>query len=135
MRHDVDACWAELVALSLCAAEVVYVRMVLEDIGRAQTAPTLLFVDTRRHGTRGGPRPGPELADEARRAAALLHAREMESDGEIEVTRVHTNWNIADALTKALGRDRFRELTAQFRRARVVGGRALAVVHALGLLD
>ena len=38
-----------------------------------------------------------------------------------------------DALTKALGRDRFRELTAQFRRARVVGGRALAVVRALGL--
>ena len=40
-----STCWAELVALSLCAAEVVYVRMVLEDIGRAQTAPTLLFVD------------------------------------------------------------------------------------------
>ena len=64
-----------------------------------------------------------------------FYAREMESDGEIEVTRVHTNWNIADALTKALGRDRFRELTAQFRRARVVGGRALAVVRALGLLN
>ena len=48
---------------------------------------------------------------------------EMESDGEICVTRVHTNFNIADALTKALSRDRFRELTAQFRRARVVGVR------------
>ena len=64
-----------------------------------------------------------------------FYAREMETDGEIRVTRVHTNWNVADALTKALSRDRFRELTAQFRRYRVLGGRALAVVRALGLME
>ena len=128
-----STCWAELVALSLCAAEVVYVRMVLEDIGRAQTAPTLLFVDN--EAARAVAR-DPVLNSQMKHVARRhFYAREMESDGEIEVTRVHTNWNIADALTKALGRDRFRELTAQFRRARVVGGRALAVVRALGLLE
>ena len=64
-----------------------------------------------------------------------FYAREMETAGEVRVERVHTNYNLADALTKGLARERFRALTALFRRGRVLGDRAAAVVRALGLLE
>ena len=39
-----STCWAELVAMSLAAAEVVYCRALLESIGLGPTAPTELAV-------------------------------------------------------------------------------------------
>ena len=59
-----------------------------------------------------------------------FYVREMEEAGEVSVARVDTKWNLADALTKALGRDRLRMLTAAFRSARVLGGRGLAALRA-----
>ena len=55
----------------------------------------------------------------------------MEEAGEVSVARVDTKWNLADALTKALGRDRLRMLTAAFRSARVLGGRGLSALRAV----
>ena len=128
-----STCWAELVALSLAAAEVVYVRMVLEDIGRAMAGPTQLFVDN--EAAKQVAR-DPVLNSQMKHVAHRhFYAREMETAGEVRVERVHTNYNVADALTKGLARERFRTLTALFRRGRVLGDRAAAVVRALGLLE
>ena len=47
------------------------------------------------------------------------------------MTRVDTKYNLADALTKALKVDRFKELTALIRRSRVYGGRAVSAMRAV----
>ena len=61
----------------------------------------------------------PVVIDPKKAVIALKWAvREMEEAGEVSVARVDTKWNLADALTKALGRDRLRMLTAALRRAR-----------------
>ena len=46
------------------------------------------------------------------------------------MTHVDTKFNISDILTKALKIDRFLELAAQLRRARVHGGKAMSALRA-----
>ena len=58
------------------------------------------------------------------------YAKEMQADGEIEVTWLETKLNIADALTKALALPLFVSLTSSMRRMRVLGGRALSAMSA-----
>ena len=58
------------------------------------------------------------------------YAKEMQADGEVEITWVETKGNLADALTKALALPLFLELTAKMRRMRVFGGRALSAMRA-----
>ena len=58
------------------------------------------------------------------------YAKEMQADGEIEVTWVATKLNVADVLTKALALPQFQELVGRMRRLHVYGGRALSAMRA-----
>ena len=117
-----STCEAELVALSVCAAEVMYFRLLLEELGFEQTKPTVVHVDNTA---------AKQIASEPVLASEMKHvrrrhyfARHMQEAGEITVNWVDTKYNWADALTKALPAARHRELTAQFRRLRNESERA-----------
>ena len=45
----ISTCEAELVAASMCAAAVSYMRLLLEELGYMQTAPTKIYVDNKAH--------------------------------------------------------------------------------------
>ena len=105
-----------------------YYRCVLAAVGRAQKQPTLMFVDNEAaKQVARDPVMNSNMKHVARRH---FYAREMEADGEISVARVDTKYNIADALTKAMSASRLRELTAHFRDAKVMAGRALSAMRA-----
>ena len=122
-----STCAAELVAMSVTAAEVVYIRRLLEMMGYAQTAPTPLYVDNK---ASEAVAKDPVLNNGMKHVARRhYYAKEMQADGEIEVTWVETKLNLADALTKALALPLFVSLTSSMRRVRVLGGRALSAMR------
>ena len=114
--------------MSVTAAEVVYIRRLLEMMGYAQTAPTPLYVDNK---ASEAVAKDPVLNNGMKHVARRhYYAKEMQADGEIEVTWVETKLNLADALTKALAVPLFLSLTSSMRRVRVLGGRAVSAMRA-----
>ena len=114
--------------MSLTAAEVVYVRRLMELMGFEQKAPTPLYVDNK---AAEAVAKDPVLNNGMKHVARRhYYAKEMQADGEVEITWVETKGNLADALTKALALPLFLELTAKMRRVRVFGGRALSAMRA-----
>ena len=87
--------------------------------GRAfeQRAPTPLYVDNK---ASEAVAKDPVLNNGMKHVARRhYYVKEMQADGEIEVTWVATKLNIADVLTKALALPQFRELVARMRRLQV----------------
>ena len=123
-----STCAAELVAMSVTAAEVVYVRRLLEAMGFAQANPTPLYVDNK---ASEAVAKDPVLNNGMKHVARRhYYAKEMQADGEIAVTWVETKLNLADALTKALALPQFIALVARMRRLQVLGGRAVTAMRA-----
>ena len=97
-------------------------------MGRKQTLPTLVYIDN--EAARAVAK-DPVLSSAMKHVARRhFYAREMQDNGEVSIVRVDTKFNISDILTKALKIDRFLELAAQLRRARVHGGKAMSALRA-----
>ena len=123
-----STCHAELVAMSMTAAEVIYVRMLMMLMGFEQTAPTPVFVDNKAAET---------VAKDPVMNNGMKHvnrrhyfAKEAQLDGEVKFEWVETKGNLADALTKALALPQFQALTGQMRKMTVLGGKALSAMRA-----
>ena len=113
----------------MTAAEVVYIRRLLEAMGYEQKSPTPLHVDNK---ASEAVAKDPVLNNGMKHVARRhYYAKEIVSDGEIEVTWVETKLNLADALTKALALPQFVALVARMRRLQVYGGRALSAMRAV----
>ena len=105
---------AELVAASMAAADVVYVRMVLSFLGIALDGPTPLAIDNSGAAA---------IALDPSMRSALKHVsrrhyyvRDMFEAGEILPVRIGTADNVADLMTKPLPPERHRMLAARLRR-------------------
>ena len=123
-----STCAAELVAMSVTAAEVVYIRRLLEAMGFEQLAPTVLYVDNK---ASEAVAKDPVLNNGMKHVARRhYYAKEMQADGEVAVTWIETKLNLADAMTKALPLPHFQKLTAAMRRLQVLGGRAVSAMRA-----
>ena len=97
---------AEIMSASLCAAEIVYHRGLLRELGADVSKPTVLRIDNRG---------ALELAKDARSCQRSRHIerrylkiREWVASGEITVEYVPTADNPSDLLTKALDAPTFR---------------------------
>eukprot|EP00966_Prymnesium_polylepis_P250797 5799143-Prymnesium_polylepis.2 len=96
---------AEIMAASLAAAEIIFLRGLLREMGVDVTEPTTLFVDNQ----------GAEALAKDRRSCQrsrhierrYLKVREWVHHGEIKVVYVTTEHNPADLLTKSLERGPF----------------------------
>ena len=115
--------------MSVTAAEVVYIRRLLAlMLGTAELPPTPLHVDNK---ASEAVAKDPVLNNGMKHVARRhYYAKEMQADGEIEVTWVATKLNVADVLTKALALPQFQELVGRMRRLHVYGGRALSAMRA-----
>ena len=94
-RGPVSTCEAELVAASMCAAAVIYMRLLLEEIGYEQKQPTKLYVDNKA---------ARFIATDPVQSAALKHVkrrhffiREMSELGEVVVVWIASKCNLADS--------------------------------------
>lgn len=102
---------AEYIALSACASKIIWTRQILADIGIPQHQPTTVYEDNR---------PAIDLAHNAILSDRTMHIdvkchkiRERIKDGLIEVLQIPSHANIADAMTKPLGRIKFEEFRSQ----------------------
>ena len=100
-----STCEAELVAASMCAASVCYLRLLLEEIGYEQREPTRIFVDNVA---------AKFVSCDPVQSAALKHvkrrqffSREMQELGEVSVVWIASKLNVADAFTKCLPHSHF----------------------------
>ena len=102
---------AELVAASMAACEVVFLRNVLGDCGVTLEKPTTLYCDN------SG---AVEIARTPLSKTKLKHilrryfyVREVSESGEVLVVPVNTADNISDVMTKHLSPQRFKYLVAR----------------------
>ena len=102
---------AEYIALSACSSKVVWARQILDDIGNSQPHATVVYEDNK---------PCIDLAHNAILSERTMHVdvkchktRERIKRGIIEVKYVPTDQNVADALTKPLGRLKFQAFRDQ----------------------
>eukprot|EP00965_Chrysotila_dentata_P222813 6193200-Pleurochrysis_carterae.AAC.1 len=91
---------AEIVAASHTAAEVIYLKGLLAEMGREETQATPMYVDS------SG---AVKLSKERRSCQRSRHVdrgdlkvREYVAHGSIEVRKIGTNDNVADVFTKSL---------------------------------
>ena len=91
---------AELVAASMAACEMLYLRFIAEDLGLRQEKASCLYVDNQG---------AVEIAKNPVSSTALKHVlrrhffvREAEADGIVSVCPIDTADNLADALTKTV---------------------------------
>eukprot|EP00965_Chrysotila_dentata_P145870 4819059-Pleurochrysis_carterae.AAC.1 len=91
---------AEIIAASHTAAEVIYLRGLLAEMGHAQDGPTPLYVDNSA---------AVELSKQRRSCQRSKHVdrrylkvREYLAHGSIDVRKIHTDDNPADVFTKSL---------------------------------
>ena len=96
---------AEIIAASMAACEIMYIRILLEHMGITLGGPTALFVDNK--GV-------VDLARDPMSTTSMKHVkrrhffvREAQAMGEIIVLPVGTDNNVADVLTKACKKERF----------------------------
>jgi hypothetical protein len=95
---------SEWYSASICVCEIVVMRRLLEEIGREQRAPTVLFEDnaaciyTAMNGTPLGQRS--KHID-----TRVFKLREFVKDGVLALHKVDSAFNIADCLTKALSKE------------------------------
>ena len=114
--------------MSVTAAEVVYIRRLLEAMGFEQLAPTVLYVDNK---ASEAVAKDPVLNNGMKHVNRRHYfAKEAQLDGEVKFEWVDTKGNLADALTKALALPQFQALTGQMRKLTVMGGKALSAMRA-----
>ena len=99
---------SEYVAAAAAAKEVVWMRRLLQDIGRHQSKPTLLFCDNQsaiklvRN---------PQFHQRTKHIDVKFHfIRDLQEEHVIDVVYVNTESQLADLLTKGLDGPRFRRL-------------------------
>ena len=104
-------CEAEIIAASMAACEVIYLRQLLADIGFNLLAPTRLYIDNKG---------ALELSKDPFNTNSLKHvkrrhffAREAEENREIACCPISTAANLADTMTKALAVPRFKLLISR----------------------
>ena len=104
---------AEIIAASMAACDIIYVRMLLELMGLACEGPTVLFVDNQ--GV-------VDLSRDPMSTTSMKHVkrrhffvREAQAMGEILVLPVASADNVSDVLTKALKNPRFGALCRLMR--------------------
>lgn len=96
---------AEVVAASSNSNDVVWTRGYLEEIGLPQLEPTPFMVDAQNVITLAHNLISSKQTRHITRRELIV--RERDTDGTLEVRKVHTSENLADMLTKALDREPF----------------------------
>ena len=104
---------AEIIAASMCACDVAYVREILQHIGYAPRGPTAVCCDNK--GVT-------DIARDPMSTNALKHVRrrhffvrELQDAEEVLMVPVATAANVADVFTKALSEPRFASLAKRLR--------------------
>ena len=104
---------AEIIAASMCACDVVYVRQILEHIGFAPAGPTAICCDNK--GVT-------DIARDPIATTALKHVkrrhffvRELQDAGDVSMVPVASAANVADVFTKWLSDSRFESLAKRLR--------------------
>ena len=104
---------AEIIAASMCACDVAYVREILEHLGYSPSGPTAICCDNK--GVT-------DIARDPMSVNALKHVkrrhffvREMQEAAEVMMVPVASAWNVADIFTKALSEPRFTGLAKRLR--------------------
>jgi hypothetical protein len=95
---------SEWYSASICGCEVEVLRRLLEEIGREQTGPTVLFEDNAAciHSAMNDKGLGPRSKHIDTRVFKL---RQLVEEKILELHKVSSAGNVADCLTKALSRD------------------------------
>jgi hypothetical protein len=96
---------AELCAARLGAEEVVNIRYMLRSMGIPVTGPTIMIGDNL-GSLMSVSRPGTPCKKKAS-SIAYHYVRECIAAGILNVSKIHTNYNLADPFTKALGKSKF----------------------------
>jgi hypothetical protein len=103
-----STCKAEYVAAAMAACQVVCLRRLLGELTGVEARPPALMVDNKRAIALAK---NPVLHDRSKHIDIKFHfIRNCIDGGQIVIKFVETGRELADILTKALGRLRFREL-------------------------
>ena len=96
---------SEWYSASICGCEIVVMRRLLEEMGKPQASPTVLFEDnagcifTATHPER------PMNPRSKHIDTRVFKLREFVQDGTLELNKIASTCNVADCLTKSLDRD------------------------------
>ena len=99
---------AEYIAISETAKDIIWTRCMLEHIDQRQVTATILLCDNQ-----GAVKliRNPEFHRRTKHIDIKYHfAREQQEEGNIQVENVGTKDQLADIMTKALGRPTFQDL-------------------------
>ena len=107
-----SVCYAEIVAASMCVAEVMYHLLLLEELTGKAPEPASLFVD---NAAAVQIAKDPVTANNMKHVARRhFYIREVQELGMVRICWWHGKGNEADALTKALPKPRHRSLVQNF---------------------
>ena len=107
-----SVCFAEIVAASMCVAEMAYHILLYEELEGKEAKPAPLFVDNQAATLIAK---DPVTANNMKHVARRhFYVREMQELGLVRICWWHGKGNEADALTKALPKARHRSLVKNF---------------------
>jgi hypothetical protein len=96
---------SEWYSASICGCEVVVVRRLLEEIGRAQSDPTTIFEDNAACVYTATNYNKPMAPRSKHIDTLIFKLREFVEDGVLSLAKIDSNSNVADCLTKSLARE------------------------------
>ena len=112
-------CEAEYVAVATAACQAVWLRRLLGELTGVEVHPPALMVDNQSTITRAK---NPVLHDSSKHIDIKFHfLRDYVDGGQIVIEFVETGQQLADILTKPLGRLRFTELKKMIGMVEVLG--------------
>jgi hypothetical protein len=96
---------SEWYSASICGCEIVVVRRMLEEIGRPQTEPTILFEDNAACIYAASNNSGALNQRSKHIDTRIFKLREFVEEGILKLVKVNSASNVADCMTKSLARE------------------------------